>query len=60
VAWLARLSGERGDSPQIADPMRTRSIRLRMQTIGSGGGGSVYAKVDMCIEVVGSPVGEIE
>ena len=34
--------------------------RLRMQTTGGGGRGSVYARVDMRIEVVGSPVGEIE
>ena len=60
MAQLARSSGERGDSPQIADPVRTHSIHLRMQTIGGGGGGSVYARVDMRIEVVGSPVGEIE
>ena len=41
MAWLARSSGERGDSLQIADPVRTCSIRLCMQTIGGGGGGSV-------------------
>jgi hypothetical protein len=52
--------GGRGIHPKWPIPRVLAQYRLRMQTTRGGGGGSVWAEVDMHIEVVGGPVDEIE
>ena len=49
-----------GFDPRFPIPSALTQYRLCMQTIGGGGSGSAWVGVDMRVEVVGSPVGEIE